>query len=74
MRAAEVIELATSELTAPIVFAQKKNGSLRLCIDYRRLNEAKLKESYPITCMEECIYILGDAQIFSTLDANCDYW
>ena len=74
MLKADVIEASSSEWAAPIVFAPKKDGSLRFCIDYRKLNEVTLLDSYPIPRMDECIDSLGDAQYFSTLDANWGYW
>ncbi len=70
----DIIEPATSEWAAPIVFAPKKDGSLRFCIDYRRLNAATKRDAYPIPRMDECIDSLGDAQIFTLLDANSGYW
>ena len=45
---ADVIEPAITEWAAPIVFAPKKDGYLRFCIDYRRLNELTVRDSYPI--------------------------
>ena len=69
-----VIEPSTSEWAAPVVFAPKKDGTLRFCVDYRRLNAVTLRDSYPIPRMDECIDSLGDAKIFSTLDCNSGYW
>ena len=60
----KVIEPSNSEWAAPIVFAPKKDGSLRLCIDYRRLNAATIRNSYPIPRIHECIDSLGDATVF----------
>ena len=69
-----VIEPAQSEWASPVVFAPKADGTLRFCVDYRRLNFATVKDSYPIPRMDECIDSLGDASIFSTLDCNAGYW
>lgn len=74
MLAAGVIEPSISEWAAPVVFAPKKDGTLRFCIDYRRLNAVTIRDSYPIPRMDECIDSLGDAQVFSTLDCNSGYW
>ena len=74
MMEVDVIEPAVSEWAAPIVFAPKKDGSLRFCIDYRRLNAVTIRDSYPIPRMDECIDSLGDTQVFSTLDCNSGYW
>ena len=50
---AGVIELYMSEWAAPVVFAPKKDGSLRFCIDHRQLNAVKVHDSYLIPRMEE---------------------
>jgi len=52
----------------------KPDGSVRLCIDYRKRNLMTVKEAYPIPRMDECIDSLGDARVFSTLDCNASYW
>lgn len=71
---AGVIEPTISEWASPVLFVPKKDGSLRFCIDYRKLNGLTMKDSYPIPRMDECIDSLGEAKIFSTLDANSGYW
>ena len=74
MKAAGVIEPASTEWASPIVFVPKKDGELRFCIDYRKLNAMTVRDSYPIPRMDECIDSLGDATLFTTLDANSGYW
>ena len=69
-----VIEPSASEWASPIVLAEKKDGSLRFCVDYRKLNAVTVRDSYPIPRMDECIDSLGDATVFTTLDANSGYW
>jgi transposase InsO family protein len=69
-----VIEPSNSEWAAPIVLAPKPDGSLRFCVDYRKLNEVTVRDSYPLPRMDDCLDSLGTAQIFTTLDANCGYW
>ena len=56
------------------MFAPKKDGRLRFCIDYRKLNLMTIKDSYPIPRMDECIDSLGNASVFTTLDAYSGYW
>ena len=56
------------------MFAPKKDGTLRFCVDYRRLNAITVRDSHPILRMDECIDSLGDARIVSTLNANSGYW
>lgn len=71
---ANVIEPTVSEWAAPVLFVPKKDGKLRFCIDYRKLNEATVKDSYPIPRMDDCLDSLGDATIFTGLDAYSGYW
>lgn len=70
----EVLESVTTEWAAPIVFAPKKDGIMRFCVDYRRLNAIAQRDSYPIPRIDECIDSLGESTVFSTLDANSGYW
>ena len=74
MLRAGVIEPATSMWASPVVLVPKPDGSMRFCIDYRRLNTVKVRDSNPLPRMDECIDSLGDARIFSTLDCNSGYW
>jgi len=52
----------------------KPDGSVRFCIDYRKLNVMTVKDAYPIPRMDACVDSLGDARVFSTLDCNAGYW
>ena len=69
-----VIELSRSEWAGPVVLVPKKDGTLRFCVEYWRLNALTRRDSYPIPRMDECINSFGDATIFSTLECNSGYW
>ena len=74
MLKAGVIEPSQSEWAAPVVIAPKSDGTLRFCVDFRKLNEMTVRDTYPLPRMDDCIDSLGDATVFSTLDANWGYW
>lgn len=65
-----VIKPAQSRGASPIVFAQKKGGSLRVWNHYRKLNALIFNDQYPIPRMEKCPDSLGKASIFFTQDAD----
>ena len=69
-----IIEPSTSEWAAPVVLAKKKDGSLRICVDYRRINEVTQTDSYPIPRVDEIIDQLGKAKFITTLDLAWGYW
>jgi len=71
---ADFIEPRLSERGFPVLLVPKKDGTLRLRVDYRLLNVVTKKDSYPLPWMDGCIYSLGEAAHFSTLDCNAGYW
>jgi len=73
-RSMGVIEPSTGEWAIPVVMVPQHDGSVRFCMDYRKLNLMAVKDAYPIPRMDECIDSLRDARVFSTLDCNAGYW
>ncbi len=53
---------------APILFAKKADGSLRFCVDYRKLNELTKKDPYPIPLIDEMMARISKARIFTKID------
>ena len=62
------INTSQAPFAAPILFVKKPNGSLRFCIDYRKLNSLTRKDRYPLPLIEETLARLAKAKIFTKLD------
>uniref|UniRef100_A0A3B1JJS8 Gypsy retrotransposon integrase-like protein 1 n=1 Tax=Astyanax mexicanus TaxID=7994 RepID=A0A3B1JJS8_ASTMX len=69
----EVVRVSCSPYSSPIVVVQKKDGTLRLCVDYRQLNAKTRKDAYPLPRIEESLDALAGAKLFSTLDLTSGY-
>ena len=82
----DVIELMTKELldvglvqpsnnpySSPIVLVKKKDGSWRMCINYRELNKSTIKDKYPIPIIEELVDELHGSGWFSKIDLRSGY-
>lgn len=70
---AQVIRESSSPYASPIVLVRKKDGSLRMCVDYRLLNAKTRKDAFPLPRIEESLDALSGAQWFSTLDLASGY-
>lgn len=58
----------TSDYASPVVVVKKKNGSPRVCIDYRSINKKMIKDRYPVLLIEDKLDDLQKTKVFSTLD------
>ena len=68
-----IIRHSTSERASPIVLVRKKTGELRVCIDYRVLNDATIKDAFPIPNIEDLVYQLNLMLIATTFDLAESY-
>ena len=70
----DVIQKSSSPWASGIVMVEKKDGSKRFCVDYRRLNDITIKDAYPLPRIDDSLDQLSGAQWFSCLDLNSGYW
>jgi transposase InsO family protein len=63
-----------SPFASGIVIVRKKDGSYRMCVDYRKLNAITKKDAYPIPRIDDTIEKLGEARYFSGLDLTSGFW
>ena len=70
-----IIKPSTSEWASPILMVRKADGSLRFCIDYRRVNAVTKHDAYPLPNINDCLASLGpESRFFSHLDLASGYW
>ncbi|KAL1254358.1 hypothetical protein QQF64_016587 [Cirrhinus molitorella] len=69
-----VIRESESPFSSPVVVVRKKNGDVRLCIDYRKLNLQTVKDAYAFPNLEETFSALNGSKWFSVLDLKSGYY
>lgn len=70
---AGVVVPSCSAWASPVVLVRKKDGGVRWCVDYRKVNEATQKDAYPLPKKEECLDTLSGSKLVSTLDLHSGY-
>ena len=67
------IKESFSPFAAPVLFARKANGGLRLCIDYKNLNKYTKKVNYPLPHIDVLLDIIAGAKVYTALDLAQGY-
>jgi hypothetical protein len=68
-----IIEPSSAPYGSPVIFVKKKDGSLRMCIDYRALNRITIKNRYPLPRIDDLLDQVSKAKYFTSLDLASGY-
>ena len=69
-----VNEESNSPWASPVVLIPKPDGSIRFCVDYRRLNDVTIADAYPLPRVEDLIDKVGKANYLTKIDLSRGYW
>jgi hypothetical protein len=73
LQAKGFIRPSSSPWGAPVLFVEKKDGTQRMCVDYRSLNEVTIKNKYPLPRIEDLFDQMKGASVFSKIDLRSGY-
>lgn len=68
------IDESKSPWSSNVVIVRKKDGNIRFCIDYRKLNQRTVRDAYPIPKIDDTLHMLSGSRYFSKLDLKSGYW
>ena len=69
-----IVRPSSSPWASPLVMVKKKDGTLRFCIDFRKLNDVTIKVAHPLPRIDDTLEALKGAKYFSTLDLKSGDW
>jgi hypothetical protein len=73
MLAKGLIRPSASPWGSPVIFVDKRDGTIRLCVDYRRLNDVTIKNKYPLPKIDDLFDQMNGAKFFSKIDLRTGY-
>ena len=73
MLAQGIIQPSCSPWASPVTLVPKPDGSIRFCVDYRKLNQVSKKDSYPVPLASDCFDLMQGTSIFSTIDLRSGF-
>ena len=68
-----LVRPSASPWGSPIIFVDKRDGTTRLCVDYRKLNDVTIKNKYPLPKIEDLFDQMNGARVFSKIDLRTGY-
>lgn len=74
LNALDIIEPSMSPWSSPVVPIRKKDGTVRLCIDYRKLNKVTIPDKFPVPNLSDSIFGLHNTKFFTSLDLVRGYY
>ncbi|KAK0425660.1 hypothetical protein QR680_009307 [Steinernema hermaphroditum] len=69
-----IIRRSHSPWASPLVLVRKKDGSIRMCVDYRKLNAVTVKDAYPTPHIYNLLSSFHNRRVFTTFDLHSGYW
>ena len=68
-----IIRPSCSEYASPIVLVKKKNGEIRMCVDFREINKITKRDNFPLPLIEDCVDFFANKKIFTVLDLKSGF-